>query len=135
MSKKPDIRKRFLKLAYDQLNPDLSTVEGLQTALMNWYCFQYNVPPNDDKLLEMTLEELLVLNQMHKLKENPSLAEEIGSNSDDYEDWLKEQMGEDYVNPDEMIKAAEDLEESERKEALEKYPDVVTTDFSKVNGE
>ena len=135
MTKKPDARKRFLKLAYDQLNPDLTTVEGLQTALINWYCFQYNVPPNDDKLQELCLEELLVLNQMHKLRENPNLAEEIGSNSDDYEDWLKGQMGDEYVNPEDMIKTAEDLEESERREVLEKYPDKVTTDFSKISGD
>lgn len=131
-----NIRQRFLKLAYEQLNPDVGTLEGLEQALSNWYCFQYNVPPNDDKLMDMTLEELFVLFQMHKLRENPALADDIDTNrSDSYETWLKKQMGEDYVSEEDMVKKAVKLEEDEKKfveDNKEKYPDQVQTDFSKV---
>lgn len=133
--KKFDIRKRFLKLAYEQLNPNLGTIEGLEQALTNWYCFQYNVPPNDDKLLDMTVEELLVLNYMHKLKDNPHLADEISSESGDYEDWLKKEMGDNYTSIEDMVKDAEKLDQ-EDKELMTKManelPDRITTDFTKL---
>lgn len=126
-----DIRKRFLKLAYDQLNPNITSLDGLEQALKNWYCFQYNVPPNDDKLLDMTLEELLILNQMHQLKDNPHIADEIGRESDGYEDWLKKEMGDSYVSMDDMVTQAE-LLEREEKEFLKKneLPEIIKTDFS-----
>jgi hypothetical protein len=133
--KKLDIPKRFLKLAYTQLYPDLTTIDGLEQALINWYCFQYNVPPNDDKLMDMTLEELLVLRQMHRLKENPHLADELNS---DYEEWLKKEMGDDYVSEEAMIAKAEELEKEDAKAAEELskiLPDKITTDFSNVGTE
>jgi hypothetical protein len=128
-----DIRKRFLKLAYDQLNPNITSLDGLEQALKNWYCFQYNVPPNDDKLLEMTLEELLILNQMHQLKDNPHLADEIGREADGYEEWLKKEMGENYISEDDMVKKTEMLEKEEKEflqKNKEKFPDTVSTNFS-----
>ena len=124
-----DARKHFLMLAYKQLNPDMTTLDGLEQALKNWYCFQYNVPPNDDKLMEMTLEELLILNQMHKLKENPNLAQELESG--DYEEWLQKEMGADYVSEDDMIAQTEKVEAQEREEA-EALPVGFHDDFSKV---
>lgn len=130
---KLDVRKRFLQLAYAQLNPALSDLEGLEQALVNWYCFQYNVPPNDDKLNSMTLEELLVLRQMHNLRENPHLVEELNSDKGSYEEWLKKEMGEDYMSMDDMVSETEAMEKAE-KETVEKMaqdlPDVITTDFS-----
>jgi len=136
MKKKPtDIRKRFLRLAYEQLNPNLGTIEGLEQALTNWYCFQYNVPPNDDKLLEMTVEELLVLHQMHRIRENPHIVDEITSENENYEEWLKKEMGDDYASPDEMAEQVEALnkEEKEFAEKVRKeYPEVITTDFTKL---
>lgn len=129
-----NIRKRFLKLAYAQLNPDMTSVEGLEQALSNWYCFQYNVPPNDDKLMDMTVEELLVLYQMHKLRENPALADEINSEHGDYEAWLKKEMAEEYVSDEEMVKRAEQLEQQEKRlveETKDKLPQKIVTEFPK----
>ena len=129
-----DIRKRFLKLAYDQLNPNITSLDGLEQALKNWYCFQYNVPPNDDRLLDMTLEELLILNQMHKLRENPALTDELDSDNN-YEDWLRKEMGKDYISQEDMLKQAEELDKHE-KEFLEKnkdkFPSSIKTDFSDI---
>lgn len=137
MSKKIDVRKRFMKIAYDQLNPDLSSLDGLEQTLVNWYCFQYNVPPNDDKLLSMTLEELLVLNQMHRIHDNPELAEEFDPKFKSYEDWLKAEMGDDYVSDEDMIAQMEAYEREEKeieKEILETYPESITTNFPGTEG-
>jgi len=131
--KKYDVSKRFLKLAYDQLNPNLATFDGLEQALSNWYCFQYNVPPNDDKLMSMTLEELLILRQMHRLREEPNLSEELNPDAENYEEWLKREMGEDYQSPEEMIALAQAAEEEDLREVeavKNQYPDKITTDFS-----
>lgn len=130
---KLDIRKRFLQLAYAQLNPTLTDIDGLDQALTNWYMFQYNVPPNDDKLQSMTTEELLVLRQMHNLRENPHLVEELNSDVGSYEEWLKKEMGEDYVSTEDMVAKTEALEKAEKEEVerlSKELPDMVTTDFS-----
>ena len=133
---KLNIRKRFLQLAYNQLNPSINSIEGLDQALTNWYCFQYNVSPLDDKLLSMTTEELLVLQQMHQLRENPHLADEITSEAQSYEDWLKQEMGEEYITTEQMIESVEELDKEEAEIAAElkaKYPDRITTDFASVS--
>jgi len=130
---KVDIRKRFLELAYAQLNPQLNSIDGLEQTLVNWYCFQYNVPPNDDKLLGMTVEELLVLRQMHNLRENPHLGEELRSDAGSYEEWLRKEMGEEYMSPEEMVAKAEEQEKKDKEEEeqlAKQLPDVVTTDFA-----
>ena len=145
---KPDAGKRFLKLAYEQLNPKQDSVEGVEQALANWYCFQYNVPPNDDKLQEMTFEELMILHQMHRLRENPQLADEITTKGkESYEDWLKKEMGEGYVSledvedPDDNFEAKmkekrqqKEFEEQVKKDK-EKYPEKIETDFDQFKSE
>ncbi len=138
MSEKIDIVKRFLKLAYDQLHPDMNTMEGLEQALINWYCFTYKVPPNDDKLLDMTLEELMVLRSMHKLREEPALAEQFNPDYVDYEEWLKQEMGDEYVSEEEMIAQQVKIEEEEQEEIkkiIETMPEKVTTDFKAASQE
>jgi len=126
-----DVRKKFLRLAYEQLNPKLDSLDGLQQALINWYCFQYNTPPNDQRLLSMTLEELLILQQMHKIKENPQLADEVNPDYEDYETWLKREMGQDYVDEEAMIQKALAVE-AEEKALAEKLPEKIHTDFTKI---
>lgn len=148
---KQDVGKRFLKLAYEELNPKQDTVEGVEQALVNWYCFQYNVPPNDDKLQEMTFEELMILHQMHRLRENPQLADEITTKGkDSYEDWLKKEMGEGYVSLEDVEDTEDDFEErleaKKKEQALKnleeqvkkdktKYPDKIETDFDQFKSE
>lgn len=123
--KKLNTKQLFLKLAYDELNPDLTTLDGLERGLKNWYCFKYEVPPNDDKLNSMTLEELIILQMMHKIRENPSIAAEANGEADEYEDWLKKEMGDDYLSTEQMI----EREEKNKFKMKDDLPNVITTDF------
>lgn len=131
-----DLSKRFLKLAYEQLNPDTTTLAGVEQALVNWFCEKYDIPPSDPRVGEMYLEELMVMWQMHRLRNNPELVNEIDAGAGSYEEWLKKEMGEEYVSPEEMQAKADALEAQEKAEikALEsKLPERITTDFSKPN--
>lgn len=129
---KVDVRKRFLQLAHSQLNPKSIGIENLEQALCNWYMFQYNVPPNDDKMLSMTLEELFVLRQMHNLRDNPQLAEELDSSQGSYEEWLKKEMGDEYESPEELLAREEEQEKIAKEEEdrlIKDLPTMITTDF------
>lgn len=133
-SKSVDLSKRFLQLAYEQLHPDTTTLAGVEQALVNWFCEKYDIPPSDPRVGELYLEELMVMWQMHRLRNNPELMNEIDVGAGSYEDWLKKEMGEDYVSPEEMQARAEALEAREKEEikALEdRLPSRITTDFSK----
>lgn len=135
-SKTVDLSKRFLQLAYEQLNPDTTTLAGVEQALVNWFCEKYDIPPTDPRVGDMYLEELMVMWQMHRLRTNPELVNEIDSGSGSYEDWLRKEMGEEYVSPEEMQARAEALEAQEKAEIKrleEKLPEHITTDFSNPN--
>jgi len=130
---KPDLRKQYLKLAYEQLNPTSNDLTSLQQVLTNWFCFQFNTTPNDERLLKMHLDELLVLRMMHEIREKPAVVEEIQSGFADYEEWLKDQMGDNYKSTEQLVADAEKIEEEERKLA-ETLPNRIDTDFSAVKG-
>lgn len=140
----------FIKAAHAMLHADTSSMEGFERFLVSWYCFKYNVPPNDEKLLEMTLEELATLYFMHRIKEDPSFIAETVAGKDDYEEWLKQEMGEDYISDEEMVQqmveydkrqafknsnenSIEDLEAIVKN--LKDLPDRITTQFKSSNFE
>lgn len=119
----------FIKIAKEYVEPDTTTLEGIERKLISWYCFTYGTTPNDQRLQEMTLEELLILFQMHRIKNNPAEVEqELGANT--YEDWLKKEMGEDYKDDEQMVKALEEEERKYQEKIAKKYPDRVTTNFN-----
>jgi hypothetical protein len=121
--------KNFIHIANEYLNPDLSTEDGIEKYLTGWFCFQYNTTPNDDRLLDMTLEELLVLYQMHRIKEDPNYyASQTGNN--DYEDWLKKEMAEEYATVEENIQQMEEHDREYTEKIRKQFPDVIETDFS-----
>lgn len=127
--------KNFVEIANSKLNPDLTTLDGLKQFLVNWYCFQYGVTEKDDKLLEMTLEELLVLYQMHRIKEDPKYYEEVvNPEAESYEDWLRKEMGEDYASEEENIKQIIDHDKKLTEKIKQEYPSEITTDFSQFQG-
>lgn len=131
---KLDLRKHYLQLAYDQLNPRSNSIESLQQVLVNWFCFKFNTTPNDQRLLGMRLDELLLLRMMNEIHDRPSVVEEIGSQGDEYEEWLKREMGDSYKSADQMVSDHERLEEEE-KILTESLPERVITDFNSVRGE
>lgn len=131
---KLDLRKQYLKLANDQLNPVGNDFKALEQVLTNWFCLKFNTTPNDERLLGMRLDELLLFRMMHEIHDRPSVLEEIGPQGDEFEDWLKREMGDDYKSMDQMVAQHEKLEEEE-KVVAESLPEKIHTDFSTVRGE
>lgn len=122
--------KRIVKLANEALNPDTSTIEGLKQHITNWYCFKYNVTFKDPILLSHTFEELLVLYYMHRIVENPESVEEIlNPQMETYEDWIRKQMGEDYITEEQMVQDMLEYDRQE-KELAETLPDNLNIDFN-----
>ena len=92
--------------------------------------FTYNTTENDPRLLDMSVEELLVLFQMHRLKNTPELAESTGDPAAEYENWLKTEMGEGYLTDEQMSEGMEKEEKAFQKRVRERFPDRISTDFS-----
>lgn len=131
MSQKQYGVKNFISIANDYVNPDVTTMAGIEKFLIGWFCFKFNTTQNDDRLQEMTLEELMVLYQMHRIKDDPQYAQEqLSPSSSTYEDFLREQMGEDYVSEEENVRQLQEEEEAFTKRIREQFPDKVETDFS-----
>lgn len=135
MTQKKKSLKKIIKLANECLNPDTSTVEGLKTYLKTWYVLKFNVPFKDPVLLSHSLEELLVLYYVHAIKDNPSIAEEVlESDVQSYEEWLQQQMGEDYVSEEEMVNNMVEYTNKEQ-EIAKDLPDDLSLDLSNLGEE
>ncbi len=131
MSQKQYGVKNFIPIANDYVNPDVSTMAGIEKFLIGWFCFRFNTTPKDDRLQEMTLEELMVLYQMHRIKDDPSYAQEqLSPSAESYEDFLRKEMGEDYVSEEENIRQLQEEEEAFTKRIRDQFPERVETDFS-----
>ncbi len=119
----------FLRIANSYVNAETTSLAGLDRSLKAWFVFNYNTTLSDPRLLDMTLEELLVLYQMFQIREHPTIVEQINGASDAYEDWLRKEMGESYVSEEEM--AVEMLEYNKQElELAKQLPDSITTNFS-----
>lgn len=121
----------LVKLADSFVNADLTSIEGFRKHLIAWYVFKFKTTFKDPTLLDHTLEELVLLYLMHEVKDNPQNYEKILGNpeAEDYEEWLRKQMGDDYQTEEEMAK--EMLDSQQRIEEIAKtLPDRITTDFS-----
>lgn len=123
--------KNFIHIANAYVNPDVSTISGIEKFLIGWYCFKFNTTPIDEKLLDMTLEELMVLYQMHRIKDDPQyFDEQTNDKLKSYEDWLKEEMGEAYVSEEENIQQIEANDREFTERVRSQFPDKIETDFS-----
>lgn len=120
----------FLKIANEQINADTTTFEGIERRLIAWFCFTYNTTPNDDRLMNMTLEELLVLFQMHRIKNSPEEVSKELNPKDSFEEWLKKEMGDEYVSDAKMVEEMDEEEEKYQEKIRKKFPDKVKTDFT-----
>lgn len=123
--------KNFERIAKEFLTGRTDTLDGIERRLITWFCLTFNTTPQDDKLMNMTLEELIVLYYMHLLKNNPAMLSE--EEKDDYEEWLKKQMGEHYASEEQMVEQVTKFVEQEQKvyETIkDKLPDKITTDFT-----
>lgn len=128
--------KNFIHIANDLVNPDLHSLEGIKKHLMTWYVIKHNTTYQDEKLLDMTVEELLVLYNVHRIYEDPAYYQQqtgtVTQSDEEYEKWLAEEMGEEYVTEKENIEQMEahDKEYTEKvRSQFGELPDEITTDF------
>lgn len=122
--------KNFILIASSYFDSDMTTMQGLEDRLKGWFCIKYNTTLNDPRLLDMCLEELIVHFQMDRIHKNPNVIEEVKGNA--YEDWLKKEMGEDYISEEQMIELAEKEEKEYTKKVRDQFPDKVTTSFEDI---
>lgn len=131
----------FVKAAHQMLNSKTDSMEGLERFLIAWFCTKFETTPNDERLQEMTLEELVTFYYMHRLKDDPEvIAKLVDDGEDDYERWLKEEMEDEYVTDEEMVQGMLQYEDNQKdkrrqrdeeaKARLRELPDRITTDFS-----
>jgi hypothetical protein len=130
----------FVKAADLMVNADTTSTIGLERFLITWFCLKFKTTPNDERLLEFTLEELLTFFYMHRLQEDPNVLNKMVSDGeDDYERWLKEEMAGEYRTDEQMVQEMLEYEEdqkSKRKlkdqafmDRVEDLPDKITTTF------
>lgn len=131
----------FVKAAHEMLNSKTDSMEGLERFLVAWFCTKFETTPNDDRLQEMTLEELVTLFYMYRLKDDPeTLSRLLDEGEDSYEKWLQEEMADEYVTDEEMVQGMLQYEEGQKdkrrtrdeeaKARLKELPDRISTDFS-----
>lgn len=94
---------------------------------------------NDPRLLDMTVEELLVEYQMHRIKKDPTIIHtELNikpKEEDDFEEWVKREMGQDYLTHEQMVEGMQEEEKEFQEKVRKQYPDKVATDFSQFDEE
>ena len=122
--------KNLEAIANTYVNGETNTIAGMQKKLISWFCFVLNTTPKDPRLLEMTFEELLVFHLMHQINNNPNYTPE--SEQEDYEKWLREEMGDNYLSEEQMTEEQINLalkEQEEINKIKEELPEIITTDF------
>lgn len=130
----------FVKAAHDMLNAKTDSLEGLERFLICWFCTKFETTPNDDRLQEMTLEELTILFYMFRIKEDPeTVSRMVTDGEDDYEEWLRQEMQDEYLTDDEMVQGMVQYEDNQKdkrrikdeemRAKLKELPDRITTEF------
>jgi len=126
--------KKLEKIAENKVKGEVKTLDDLKRKLTSWFCFTLNTTPNDSRLLDMTLEELIIFYLSHQIKDNPDYHTQ--EEEDDYEEWLKSEMGNNYASSEDMIKEHEKLDKEEQQfydKIKDRYPDKITTDFEDID--
>jgi hypothetical protein len=95
----------------------IETVDDLQRFLANWWCRYYNKPYNSKEILDYTLDELLIeylelsyFQDARQYRKESDIEEPSSAEEDADEEWLKKQMGKDYItidNQEEALKGSE----------------------------
>lgn len=130
----------LVKAAHDMVNAKTDSMEGLERFLVAWFCTKFETTPNDPRLDEMTLEELVTFFYMHRIKEDPEAIHRlVDDGEDEYEKWLKQEMEDEYVSDEEMVQGMLQYEENQKdkrrikdeemKAKLKELPERITTEF------
>lgn len=125
--------KNFVEIAKNYVEPDTSTMDGLQQFLIGYFCLKLKTNFNDERITGLTFEELLILYNMHRISEDPDYYYRVTNNTtkeqEEYEKFLKEEMKEDYVSDDDYVKFMEEYEKKEKEAIEEQFPNKITTKF------
>jgi len=99
---------------------ELELIEWLKV----WWSSTYNLPDNHPLFVNRTIEEHMIDFYIKKFQSNPDeLNEDSKKSKDEYEEWLKKEMGEDYHNEDDFLVDPK-MSEKEKLEILEKFPNI-----------
>jgi uncharacterized protein FAM83 len=130
----------LVKAAHDMVHARTDSMEGLERFLVTWFCTKFETTPNDPRLEEMTLEELVTVFYMHRLSEDPKVVQQlVHDGEDEYEKWLKQEMEDEYLSDEEMVQGMVQYEENQKdkrrakdgemKAKLKDLPERITTEF------
>ena len=130
----------LVKAAHEMVNAKTDSLDGLEKFLISWFCTKFETTPNDDRLQEMTLEELVTFFYMNRIKEDPEVVSRmVTDGEDEYERWLREEMEDEYVTDEEMVQGMLQYENNQKdkrrakdeeiRSKLKELPDRITTEF------
>lgn len=89
--------KALKKIAKNRVDNVASTEEELEEFLAIWWSRKYGLPSNHPLFLSRVLEEHLIDYYVNDFLDKPEESEEVTlEEQEEYEEWVKEQMGEDY---------------------------------------
>ena len=73
----------------------------------------------------------MVLFYVHKIHDDPNWyeAQNQPNDEEDYEEWIKKMMGDDYTTEEEMVEDMVKYEEEE-KQMVAQLPESISTDFT-----
>ena len=99
------------RMALHNIDDSPRNEESLLSYLKRWWCIHYNRPYKDPLLLEYTFEELLLeyfevlYFKNDEEKRQARIEEYVENSAEEDEEWLKEEMGDDYMSPEEMAES------------------------------
>ena len=126
-----NIQKRVAK----SIKQPLKNLEDIRSFLARWWCRYYKKPYKCTEIQEYTVEELLYEYFDIYYSTNPEeLDKFLNDDLDDEtvkedEDWVKEQMGDDYISIKDQEKALKDSEKDIRKATKKDKTDDMYIDF------
>lgn len=106
--KKSNLVSDIRKIALHNVDVSPRDEQSLLSYLKRWWCVYYKRPYKDPLLLEYSFEELL-LEYFEILyfvsdeeKQKAKVEEYIEESEGEDEEWLREEMGDDYMTSEEM---------------------------------
>ncbi len=127
-----NIQRKVIK----QIKKPLKTLDDIRSFLTRWWCRHYNKPYKNSEIENYTIEELLYEYFDIYYHTYPEEADKFLNNKtadkkvqEEDEKWLKEQLGDNYISPEEQEKMLKNVSK-ELKEKDKKFnPDSMHIDF------
>ena len=119
---------KLREIAKNRMTMEPSTYDELIEWLKIWWSSTYNLPDNHPLFLDKTIEEHMIDFYIKKFQNDPKELEkktddELKSEQDEYEEWLKKEMGDAYTDKDSYLIDPK-FESNKKQEILEQFPDI-----------